>query len=168
MAMVELKRAGPEDWEVIRSIAYNTWPNTFGSVIPKEQLEYMLALIYSEQSLKDQMLNRDHNFILPLKEEIPVGFASYELNYRNNPHLMLHKLYLLPEVQGMGIGRLIFSYLEDVAKTNANDTIRLKVFHKNDTAIAFYKRNGFSIIDIEITDTGNGYLITDNVMTKKI
>lgn len=166
--MVELRTATPEDWKVIQKIAYNTWPHTFGTVMPKEQIDYMLALIYNQESIQNQMINRNHQFVLALKDNQPVGFTSYECNYSNTSQLMVHKIYLQPECQGSGIGRKILDHLTEVAKHNNNKILRLKVFHKNDKAIGFYEKCGFSFAGTETTDIGNGYLILDNVMTKEV
>lgn len=56
--MGELKRATEKDLRVIQAIAYQTWPATFGDVMPKKQIDYLLALIYNENSLKEQMIEK--------------------------------------------------------------------------------------------------------------
>jgi diamine N-acetyltransferase len=166
--MIKLKLAAPEDWPAIRTIACKTWPHTFCAVMPKEQIDYMLELIYNEQSLKEQMVKKKHQFLLVLKNDDPVGFASYELNYRNASQLMVHKIYLLPQSQGLGIGTKVFDYLTGIAKTNNQKLLRLKVFYKNNKAEAFYKKYGFANAGTESTDIGNGYIILDNVMEKQV
>src|SRR5215216_2952405 len=138
--MIELKLATPENWQIIQTIAYRTWPHTFGSVMPKEQIDYMLGLIYNEESLKEQMTNKNHQFLLALNNDDRVGFTSYELDYRKTPQLMIHKIYLLPESQGLGTGTKILDYLSGVAKNHKQKTLRLKVFYKNDKAEIFYRR----------------------------
>lgn len=166
--MIRLKLATPEDWLAIQTIACKTWPHTFGAVMSKKQIDYMLALIYNEQSLKEQMVEKNHQFLLALKNDDPVGFASYELNYRSAPQLMIHKIYLLPQSQGLGIGTKVFDYLTDLAKTHNQKRLRLKVFYKNDKAEAFYQKYGFINAGTESTDIGNGYIILDNVMEKQV
>ncbi|MEO8172643.1 MAG: GNAT family N-acetyltransferase [Sediminibacterium sp.] len=74
----------------------------------------------------------------------------------------------MAETQGKGVGKMIFAYMAEIAKAYLCDTIRLKVFHKNEQAISFYIKNGFSMIGVETTDIGNGYLIIDHVMTKQL
>jgi ribosomal protein S18 acetylase RimI-like enzyme len=166
--MVELKFVTIHDWQTIQKIAYATWPNTFSNIMSKEQVKYMLALIYSEESLRNQMMDQGHKFILALKDNEPAGFASYELNYHGKLQLMIHKIYLLPESQGLGIGRKIFDHLTAIAKANNNTTLRLKVFHKNNKAAGFYLKYGFKIAGMETTDIGNGYIVLDKIMIKEI
>lgn len=166
--MVELKSATIQDWKIIQAIAYYTWPDTFGAVMPEEQIDYMLSMIYNKQSLKEQMIEKKHQFLLALNDNDPVGFASYELNYRKEPQLMIHKIYLLPQSQGIGIGSKIFNHLTEVAKANGQKRLCLKVFYKNDKAADFYLKYGFVKTGIESTDIGNGYIIVDNVMEKQV
>ena len=165
---IEFVQVKPGDWKKIQSIAYATWPKAFGEVLTKEQIDYMLKLIYNEDSLRNQMTVSGHLFILVYEGIEPVGFASYEANYHSLPQLIVHKLYLLPQTQGKGIGTILIRYLTDVAIKNNNNKLRLKVYYKNHRAIEFYRKNGFSDIGTETTSIGNDYNIIDNLMTKDI
>ena len=118
--MVEFKKIEINDWAKIQKIAYETWPNTFGQVIPKEQINYMLQLIYNEESLKKQILEKEHNFILAEKDNQSLGFTSYEINYNSEPQLMIHKLYILPVTQGLVIGTKFLNLLSEIAQLNKN------------------------------------------------
>ncbi len=166
--MLEIKKATPNDWNKIQLIAHKTWWQSYGEILPKEQLEYMLDLIYSESALIEQMIVKKHEFILVFEGDIPLGFASYESNSGPLPELMIHKLYILPQMQGKGVGKNIMDYVTEIAIQNANNKLRLKVFHKNSKAIEFYQKCGFYKIATETTSTGNGYSILDNVMIKHI
>ena len=67
--MIEFKKAGIEDLKNIQQVAYATWPVAFGKVLPKEQIDYMLELIYNEESLKKQITEKGHIFILVENEK---------------------------------------------------------------------------------------------------
>lgn len=152
----------------IKKIAYETWPITFGQVLPKEQITYMLELIYNEEALKNQMLKKGHNFIVAEKDNQPLGFTSYEVNYNSDPQLMIHKLYLLPITQGLGIGTKLLNLLSETALQNNNKRLRLKVYFANTKAIGLYEKYGFQNMGTETTDIGNNYNILDNVMVKTL
>lgn len=166
--MIEFKYLETADWDKIQMIAYETWPDTFGLIIPDEQIAYMLNQFYNEESLKKQMLDNGHKFILAQKEDRPLGFISYQLNYNSEPKLMIHKLYILPEAQGLGIGSNLLQHLSDIASQNNNNKLCLKVFFKNTNAISFYKKQGFKKIGTETTDIGNNYSILDDIMIRLI
>jgi ribosomal protein S18 acetylase RimI-like enzyme len=166
--MTAFRNAGIPDIPAIQKIAYETWPHTFGAVLPRKQISYMLNLIYNEDSLKKQMIEKGHRFILAEKEDQPAGFTSYELNYNNEPQLMIHKIYLLPSTQGTGIGTKLLNNLADNALQNNNTRLRLKVYFENRKAIGFYEKYGFQKVGTESTDIGNDYIILDNVMVKEL
>lgn len=166
--MVEFKELEISDWAKIQKIANETWPNTFGQIIPHDQIDYMLRLIYNEESLKRQMLEKGHQFILAEKDNQALGFTSYEINYNSQPQVMIHKLYILPISQGLGMGAKFIMLLTELALKNKNTQLRLKVYFKNTRAITFYKKNGFRKTGVETTDIGNNYKIIDNVMVKDL
>lgn len=166
--MLKFTRVEINDWAKIQKIAYETWPATFGQIIPKEQLNYMLQVIYNEESLKKQILAKEHNYILAEKDSQSLGFASYESNYNSEPILMIHKLYILPVTQGLGIGTKFLNLLSEIAQVNKNNQLRLKVYFENIKAIDFYEKYGFKKITTETTDIGNNYNISDNLMGKKL
>jgi hypothetical protein len=82
--MAAFRNAGIIDIPAIQKIAYETWPHTFGAVLPRKQISYMLNLVYNEGSLKKQMIDKGHRFILAENEDGPVGFTSYEIDYNTN------------------------------------------------------------------------------------
>ena len=166
--MIQMNPIGIEKIPIIQKIAPQTWPNTFGQVMTPEQLQYMLGLIYNEASLKSQIIDKGHKFILVEKENIPLGFTSYEINYKGEPKLMIHKIYLLPQTQSLGIGTNLINLLSEIALDNNNTKLQLKVFYKNDKAIGFYEKNGFKQTRTEETDIGNSYTILDNAMEKDL
>lgn len=135
--------------------------------MPQVQIGYTLDLIYNHNAIIEQM-NDQHNFLIIKNQNRSVGYTSYQLNYRNRPQLMIHKVYLLPSSQGLGIGKSTFDYLTKIAKQNLQNRITLKVFYKNKNAIAFYHKIGFKKIDTETTAIENGYVILDHVMKKDI
>lgn len=166
--MLEFKKAGINDLLKIQKIAYETWPSTFRQLMTTEQINYMLDLIYNEESLKKQVLEKRHNFILAEKDHHALGFTSYEIQYNSQPELMIHKIYLLPASQGLGIGTKFLNLLSDVALHNNNKRLRLKVYFENSKAIGFYEKYGFKNIGTEAIDIGNNYCILDKIMVKEL
>lgn len=163
--MFELKVASIKDILDIQNVAKLTWPDTFKEVMPKEQIDYMLGLMYNQSILTNQMVS-GHNFILLKHNNNLVGFTSYELNHNRKPVLMIHKVYVLPISQGLGIGKRTLDYLTLLALKNQQKKLKLKVFHKNHEAIRFYEKNGFKNKSVEEKHIGNNYIISDYVMVK--
>lgn len=165
--MINFRNAGIEELYKVREIAYATWPDTFGTMLPAAQIDYMLNLIYNDESLRQQA-NQGQNFILAEQDGNAIGFCSYELNYESSGYLMIHKLYLLPSVQRSGIGSKFLTRLVDIAKLNKNTGLRLKVFYLNLKAISFYVGHGFRKEGTEITQFSHSYTVLDFVLIKDI
>lgn len=161
---MEIRKADLGDYKIINDLAIKTWYDTYSSILSQEQLEYMLNTMYSLEAITEQIAIKGHHFLLLSEGEKYLGFASYELNYTSGT-TKLHKLYVLPETQGRGAGRLLISKIENAAKNNGNDKIVLNVNRYNNSA-NFYLKNGFTKAGEEDINIGNGYLMEDFIMEK--
>jgi diamine N-acetyltransferase len=164
---IEIIKADESLLPIIKDIAHRTWPSTFGHIITSAQINYMLEWMYSIPSLKEQVYEKGHIFLLAKLNGEYLGYASYELNYKESPKTKLHKIYILPDTQGKGIGKMLLEEVEFAAKKNANTSILLNVNRLNE-AINFYEKIGFTIVETEDIDIGNGFLMQDHIMEKKL
>jgi hypothetical protein len=154
--MITISQATIKDISVIQDIAHKTWPNTYGSILSKAQLDYMMDLMYSDASLLEQLKVKPL-FFLAYEGDSCLGFTSCENNYQNSKVTRLHKIYILPLVD-----KVIA-----IAKENQSEVISLNV-NKFNKAVSFYKKIGFEIASEEDLDIGNGYLMEDYKMELKI
>lgn len=164
--MIAIFEAAAEDFKSIQIIAQTTWPFTYKDILSKDQIEYMLDLFYSDAALQTS-LAKGHHFLLAKQDNETLGFASYEPHYQNKKQTRLHKLYLLPQTQGKGIGQLLIQSVENKARENKDLTISLNVNRFN-KAYLFYLRNGFQIISEENLEIGKGYFMEDYKMEKQL
>jgi ribosomal protein S18 acetylase RimI-like enzyme len=164
--MITISQATSKDIPIIQDIAHKTWPITYGSILSKAQLDYMLDLMYSDDSLLEQFKTKPL-FFLAYEDDVCLGFTSCENNYLNNKVTRIHKIYILPEAQGKGVGKVLIEKLIAIAKENQSEVISLNV-NKFNKAVSFYKKIGFEITSEEDLDIGNGYLMEDYKMELKI
>ncbi|AOW10631.1 GNAT family N-acetyltransferase [Flavobacterium gilvum] len=165
--MIKIISATAKNYPTIRDIAHETWPIAYGEILSKAQLDYMLGAFYNDEALNDSVVNKGHHFVLAKEREEILGFASYEHHYDQNNQTKIHKIYVLPQTQGKGIGKKLIDYVENVAKENDSTELVLNVNRFN-KALFFYQKMGFEIaseIDIELE---HGYLMEDFVMIKKL
>lgn len=163
---MQILTAEKSQLSIIRDLAYKIWPDAYGEILSEAQLDYMLENFYAIPSLDEQMKNQ-HVFLLAEENGVYYGFASYEINCKKTGKTKLHKIYVLSNTQGKGIGKLLLAEVEKAAKASGNDCLFLNVNRYN-IAQEFYKRLGFEIVHEEDIDIGNGYLMEDYVMEKKI
>lgn len=158
--MHDIKKASPADIPVIREITFATWPQTYSSIITKEQINYMLELMYNPATLQKQ-IEEGITFIIVYDNNLPVAFASYN---QTEPQLWkLNKIYILPSQQGKGIGRFMINYIVDEIKNQHAKALQLQV-NRDNNATYFYQNLGFSIIKEFDFDIGNGYFMNDYIM----
>jgi len=165
--MVTITEATFADISIIQDIAYQTWPLAYGEILSKEQLDYMLGAFYNDETIKDSIINKENQFILAKENENVLGFASFEHHYDQKQQTKIHKIYILPQTQGKGIGKKLIDFIAIAAKENGSTSLLLNVNRFN-KALFFYQKLGFEIIseiDIEI---GNGYLMEDYVLEKQL
>ena len=125
--MITISEAGLNDIKTIQKITNITWPITYGEILSKEQLDYMLDLFYSDEALTKQIQNKEQLFYLISDSEATIGFIGIEHNYKNEPATKIHKIYLLPETQGKGIGKKVIDEIGKLALDNKSTALILNV-----------------------------------------
>jgi diamine N-acetyltransferase len=159
--MTIIRDAVIEDMPIIRTLALAIWPVTYGQILSKEQLTYMLDLIYSFEAL-DKAIEEGHRFLILEIDKAPVGFAGFSAIDPPGA-FKLHKLYVLPEHQGAGLGRRLLDQVINIISTLEADCLQLNV-NRNNKAKHFYEKLGFRVIRQEDIDIGSGYFMNDYIM----
>lgn len=161
---VTILKADLEAIALIQSLIQLIWKPTYQHILSEAQMDYMLKMMYSSEVLEEQF-NNGHEFLLVYKDETPVGFAGYEVNYADQEGLCkLHKIYLLPQTQGMNLGNRLFSEVKRLA-TEANQSRLILNVNRYNKAFTFYQKLGMKIageVDVAI---GNDYYMNDYVMS---
>ena len=148
--------------EVIRSLIWRIWKPTYREILSEDQMDYMLVRMYNAGTLQEQM-DEGHVFLILKEDQTPVGFAGYECDYKEAGTCKLHKIYLLPETQGKGLGKMLLHAVVERAKAAGQHRLLLNVNRYN-KALNFYRSYGFEIIAEEDIDIGKGYFMNDYLM----
>lgn len=161
-----IRTAGLDDINAIGFLAYQVWPATYRDILNFEELHYMLQHFYSPNALKEQMVSKQHTFLIAeIEDDEPVGFASY--SKIGDGVFKLHKLYVLPAIQGRHIGRTLLEVVEEECREAGAGKIIVNVNRYNKARL-FYERLGYKIIREEDVDIGNGVRQEDFVMEKEV
>ena len=171
--MYFIRKATLNDVESIRDIAEKTWRTAYANILAKEQLDYMLAEIYSVEKITSQ-LKQDHQTYLLLIEpaetddrgDEPVAFAHFSPREEQPEIYKLHKLYCLPETQGKGYGKILVNEVIDRILEAGIHILDLNVNRYN-KAKTFYEKLGFMAIYEEDIPIGK-YWMNDFVMRKEL
>lgn len=160
---MKIRIAFVNDIPKIVAIAEATWRHTYSSIISQEQMDYMYERMYTSEAILKQMQD-GHTFLLYMEQDQPLGFISYYI--REDNILYVSKIYIMPNTQGKGIGKLLIESIEKIAQKNKLSFVELNVNRKN-PAMYFYKKLGFTLY--EKVDIAYGkFWLNDYVLRKAI
>lgn len=163
-----IRRIGPEELPTVQKLAHAIWLACYPGIIPDGQIHYMLSIWYQPGSMAHEMNARDVWYALvEVEARGAVGYISVE-KLMAEPVLFINKLYLLPEVHGLGLGGLTLRWSEDRARDMNCRAVRLRVNKRNAIAIRSYLRHGFRFVEDVVSDIGSGYVMDDYVMEKPV
>ena len=163
----QIIRATEAGLPTISRLAGIIWRACYPGIISNEQIDYMLARMYALDVLRDEIRFQGIRYDQLLVDGKPAGFASY--GPTSEPGVTkLHKLYLLAEMHGRGLGSRLLQHVEQEIRAGAGCRLILSVNKRNTRAIAVYRRNGFVIAESVVTDIGGGFVMDDYVMAKEL
>ncbi len=162
-----LPATSTEQLAAIAELAGIIWRAHYPGIISPEQIEFMLARMYSVDTLLDEVRSQGIHFYTLAADERIVGFASIGPTATKEVW-KLHKLYLRPELHGCGLGSLLLRHCEAEAQRFGAQRLILSVNKRNARAIAAYQRNGFKMVESVVTEIGGGFVMDDFIMAKEL
>lgn len=165
--MITLRLATLSDIPLIQEVAESTWPISYREIISPEQIRYMLDKMYNSTKIGEAITDPEQAFWLAEENGKVLGFCGIEHGYSEQTVTRIHKLYILPDTQGSGLGKILMNHVESEAKKHGSTKLHLNV-NKQNKAVGFYQKHGFVTDYEEVLDIGNGYVMDDYVMIKTI
>jgi ribosomal protein S18 acetylase RimI-like enzyme len=157
----EIRIAEEEDLWLLCELAERIFPVTYQDIVEARQIKYMMDLIYSPESLVQQ-LDAGQVFLVLYFEGEPAGYASYTPLAVDNI-FKLNKLYVDHSLQGKGLGKYLLSDVISHVKEEGGETLHLNV-NRHNKALGFYENMGFNILKEELLDIGGGFFMDDYIM----
>ena len=155
-------KAEQKDISVIQDLAKKSWSFAYADILEQDQIDYMLDLMYSEETLNQHFENTNYHYYLIQEDDQFLGFVGFEFHLEPET-TKLHRIYFLKEAQGKGFGKKALKFVINETKKIDNKRVILTV-NKNNSAKKFYESQGFKIYDEAISDIGNGYVMDDFLM----
>jgi ribosomal protein S18 acetylase RimI-like enzyme len=155
------RQARREDIAQIQKLARCIWDEAYGELLAKEQIEYMLHMMYSEKAIGEE-LHRGMVWELIVADGMPCGYLSYGFSEDNS--VKLFKIYIGKTFRGRGIAPACLSRVKEYAARNGRGHVFLTVNKNNRRAIRAYEKNGFAITASVVTDIGQGFVMDDFIM----
>jgi ribosomal protein S18 acetylase RimI-like enzyme len=138
-----LRVAGPDDVDQLTAVFLDCWRISYAEVMPAPLVEGMTSR--QARSMWADALKRPHQTILAATEDEPphaaLGFVGFQLHEDGAGYVS--SLYVSPNLQGGGVGRLLLRAAEKELRDSGARTARLWVFEENAPSRAFYVRQGW-------------------------
>ena len=163
----ELAPLTEADFGAALEVAQIIWRAHYAPMIGLAQVDYMLGNRFTRQALSRYLGADDRWFDLLRVDGAVVGYCSAALTDAPG-ELKLEQLYLLPDQQGRGLGGMMLRHVEARARAENCDRIMLLVAKRNTNSIAVYERSGFTMREAVMIDIGEGYVMDDYVMEKRL
>lgn len=164
-----IRQASPDDTGLIRSLADVAFRDTYRTILPEGQLDYMLERMYSETSLQRQMGQEGHVYFIAEWDDEPCAYVSVQprgLQEDGACLFELQKIYVLPAFKGKGIGISLYEHICSFVRRAASGRpcrIELHV-NRSNPAVGFYRHLGMEILREGDFSIGQGYYMNDYIM----
>jgi ribosomal protein S18 acetylase RimI-like enzyme len=166
--MLTTKRvATPEDIEAVAGLAREIWDQHFTPIIGHAQVDYMLDEFQSVSAIARQIREDGYEYYLLADGGEWAGYFAL-VGGEDAGSMQLSKLYLKRSRRGRGIGWGVLELIEEECVARGVRELWLTVNKNNAGPIAFYRRVGFSIAEPIVTDIGNGFVMDDYRMVKRV
>ncbi|MBK5192081.1 MAG: GNAT family N-acetyltransferase [Flavobacteriaceae bacterium] len=138
------------DVKELELISKQTYFNAFSWGNSPENMRTYLEGSLSEKKLLKELKEANSGFYFAEMNHKTIGyfkinFGDAQTDLHDHNAMELERIYVIKEFQGKKIGQKLLDKVLGIAKKNQMDYLWLGVWEKNERAIRFYERNGFSV-----------------------
>ena len=151
--------------EVVR-LAREIWQEHYVPIIGQKQVDYMLEKFQSESAVVEQ-LGESYEYYLVINDGQCKGYVAV-VPSGSEPSVLISKLYVRKSERGLGLGKEMLRFVEDLGRERGIQKIWLTVNKNNADSIAWYSRMGFKNTGPIVQDIGGGFVMDDFRFEKKI
>ncbi len=164
---LKIRKATLADIPVIQAIANVAFPETYKDIITPEQCAYMMEMMYSTDSLRKQMTEEHHTYLICSIGAEPVGYVSVQPIGKDI--FDLQKIYVLPRHQHRHIGRFLFEHAVKLVHELHPEPCQMELHvNRYNRALHFYEHMGMHKLRQGDYDIGNGYFMNDYIMGMEV
>jgi ribosomal protein S18 acetylase RimI-like enzyme len=145
-----IEKASLEDTQTLRSIAKETFFETFAKSNTEDNMKRYLEENFSIPKIQAQLEDPGSLFFIALDRATTAGYLKLNTGesqtepklYRENT-LEIERIYVRSAYLGKKAGQQLLEKALEIAKAQKREFIWLAVWENNPRAIRFYEKNGF-------------------------
>ncbi|MFA7158550.1 MAG: GNAT family N-acetyltransferase [Kiritimatiellia bacterium] len=154
------------DINATAALAREIWTQHYVPIIGKKQTDYMLANFQSTKAIARQIAE-GYLYYLVTNNCRKAGYFAIVPD-RKKRTALLSKIYVRQALRGRGLGKDILKFAEKYCLKKKAKMLWLTVNRNNKDSIAFYLRAGFKKSGKIVTDIGDGFIMDDYKMVKRL
>jgi diamine N-acetyltransferase len=172
MSDLYIREAASGDAALLEDLSVRTFKSAYKPQLADEELSDYAALTFSLENIQRELNDPACKFLLAYEGDTTVGYAMLRTGdppadiSGPNP-VELARIYLTEDVIGKGCGTTLMDACLQVAKDSGHETMWLGVWEKNNRAIRFYEKWGFTTVGSIEFEFGDE-VQTDLVMVRSI
>jgi GNAT superfamily N-acetyltransferase len=147
-------------------LAREIWNEHFVPIVGQEQIDYMLSKYQSAAAITQQIAS-GYEYFLVVNNHENVGYFAI-VTRPSGEGTQLSKIYVREDQRGHGLGGAIMEFVVERSVEIGSRELWLTVNRHNAGPIVFYESMGFTKSDSLVQDIGNGFVMDDFRMVKKI
>ena len=158
---MQLVRVNENEISRLADLCSEIWHEYWPCILTQNQIDYMVEKFQSKTAIEEQINFDKYTYYFIVVNNEKAGYIGISEKF---DFFFLSKLYLKKEFRHQGIGKQAFEEIKKISKTLGYSKIRLTVNKYNQNTINAYNKYGFKIIDKDITDIGQGFVMDDYIM----
>lgn len=159
----------PEDRAALAALASEIWHEYWPALIGEAQTDYMVEQFQSLEAIERDLAEHAYEYWLlrAAEDGRTVGYTGGRVEPETN-RFFISKIYLRAEERGHGFASQTIRFYEDLCRARGLAALYLTVNKHNDLGVRAYRGKGFETIDSVETDIGQGFIMDDFIMEKRI
>ena len=167
-----IRRATKDDVELIAEMGARLFRDTFGPDNRPEDVDEYIAASFSPAQIEAELADPMSTFLLAYKRDTPIGYARLRDGklpdcVKGPRPIELVRIYVEQNIIGTGYGSALMQACLTEAGHGGYQTIWLDVWEKNERAIKFYRKWGFTEVGTQKFVLGSD-IQNDLVMEKMV
>lgn len=161
--------ATPEEQARLAELAERIWTDYWPALIGADQTRYMIDQFQSLPAIRRDMAEHAYEywFVRAADDGRVVGYTGGHVEPGTN-RFFVSKIYLLPEERGKHFASAIIRFYEHLCRERGLDALYLTVNKGNELGIRAYLGNGFKTIEAVESPIGEGFVMDDYIMEKRV
>lgn len=158
-----------QDVPALAELAAEIWFEYWPALIGADQTAYMVERFQSREAIERDMREHAYEywFVRAADDGRTVGYTGGHVEPRTN-RFFISKIYLRAHERGKHFASAVVRFYEDLCRDRGLDAMYLTVNKGNELGIRAYAGTGFSTIDAVEADIGQGFVMDDYIMEKRV